>query len=237
MKILLSPSKTQNFNVETDQNVSTPLYIDDAIKLNQRLSKFSPKKLGEIFNIKGELLENTHHNIINFEDNDTKPALITYTGLVFKNINLSVYGQEEYDYLSDHLRILSAYYGVLKPLDGIKPYRLDMKTSFGKTSLYKHWKKKIKDYFSDDNLIIDLASTEFSKMVDLPKVTIGFRDYKEGKYKNLATYAKMARGMLLQEMVMQKITTLDQLKELTFNAYIFNEDLSNNQQLIYSRTV
>lgn len=234
MKIILAPSKTQDFSSTRPSIPTDPVFIKKANTLANKLKRMSKSTLGETMSIKDQLLEETYANYKNFSSATSSHAIDTYIGLVYKYMNLSTYNAKMLDYLDQHLRILSALYGVLKPFDGIKPYRLDMKMSMMKTSLYDYWQKDMLSYFEGET-IIDLASTEFSKMIPLPKTTIGFRDYKKGSYKNLATYSKMARGMLLDYMITNHIEMIDDLKSVEFEGYHYNQKLSSDSLIIYSR--
>lgn len=235
MKIILSPSKTQDFTKKINAPMTKPLFEEEAIKLNNRLKRLSKKAIQEMMHLDGDLLINTLNNIKAFQSSEPNHVIVTYTGLVFKYFDVAVYGEAEMSYLNTHLNILSAQYGLLRPYDGIRPYRLDMKMKPNKKDLYDYWHKSLASYFNQDEVIIDLASTEFSKMVQGNKVTVGFRDYKDGQYKNLATYAKMARGMLLHQMVLNKTDSIESLKAITFDAYTYNETLSSDQLIIFSR--
>lgn len=237
MKIILSPSKTQDFTQHHEALMTSPIFEDQAFKLNNTLKRLSKASLAKTMTIEGDLLEVSYHNIRSFKDAQTNHALATYTGLVYKNFDMDVYHEAEFDYLNNHLTILSALYGILRPYDGIRPYRLDMKMKPGGKDLYKFWEKHIDAYYKDEPLIIDLASTEFSKLVKGNKITVGFRDHKDGSYKNLATYAKMARGKLLHQMVLNKTLTLEALKSITFDGYSYNPTISNDQLIVFSRDV
>jgi len=236
MKIILSPSKTQDFSTHYKAPMTQPMFEGKAITLNNQLKRLSKKDLKDLMKIDGDLLDQTYRDIRSFQGAEPNQAIATYTGLVFKYFDLDAYGKEEFDYLNSHLHILSAKYGILRPYDGIRPYRLDMKMKPKGKDLYKFWQKDMDAYFAKEDIIIDLASNEFSRLVNGNKVTVGFRDYKEGHYKNLATYAKMARGMLLHEMVLNKIDSVEALKTLTFGDYSYNDEISTATMMIFSRT-
>lgn len=235
MKIILSPSKTQDFSIDYHGPVSVPAYQAKAFELNALLQTASKEALGKLMKINGDLLDETYANISAFMENEVKPCITVYTGLVYKYFDLPSYGKDEISYLNNHLCILSAQYGVLKPYDGIHPYRLDMKMKPEGMNLYAFWQESMVEKFLNEDVIIDLASNEFSKMVKGNKITVGFRDCKNGKYKNLATYSKMARGMLLHQMIMNKTQSIDELKQLTFDRYRYNDEISTDNLVIFSR--
>lgn len=235
MKIILSPSKTQDFSLHGTTPMTVPLFEAQAFKLNNLLKRQSKKSLKDLMGLEGERLQATRQDIKDFADATPKPAITTYTGLVFKYFDLTAYGPEALAYLNSHLRILSAHYGVLRPSDGIRPYRLDMTMKPDGKNLYAYWQKALDGHFDAEETIIDLASSEFSKMVRGHKITVGFRDFKDGQYKNLATYAKMARGMLLHQMVLNKTDSVEALKGLTFDTYGYNGALSTDTLILFTR--
>jgi cytoplasmic iron level regulating protein YaaA (DUF328/UPF0246 family) len=234
MKIILSPSKTQDFSNAIDYKISNPTFEEQADFLARTICKFSKEELGKIMNIKNNLLDETFHSFQSFDDAKSNPAICTYTGLVYKYMNISDYNNSMLDYLDEHLCILSALYGVLKPFDGIKPYRLDMKMTILEESLYKFWKERVITYFEGET-ILNLASNEFSKMITLPMITVAFREYKDEKYKNLATYSKMARGMLLDYIIKHQIEDIDSLREISFENYHYNASLSDDKTITFTR--
>ena len=235
MKIILSPSKTQDHSEKSEPAMTAPVHEDKAVELMTMLGQLSGDEIMSMMNIKGNLMEETLTNIKNFTQAKANPAITTYTGLVFKYFDLSAYGPDEMTYLKGHLNILSALYGILRPTDGIRPYRLDMKMKPKGMNLYTYWKETMDQAFLHEEVIIDLASNEFSKMVRGNKITVGFRDYKDGKYKNLATYSKMARGMLLHEMVLNKTDSVDELTKLSFGGYSYNPELSKKNLILFTR--
>lgn len=234
MKIILSPSKTQDFTRNMNRKITTPFYDKRAGELADKIRLMSTEQLARAMNIKDQILEDTYEGYQRFGEAKRNPAIYTYTGLVYKYMNISGYNDSMLAYLEEHLRILSALYGVLSPFDGIKPYRLDMKSTIMRESLYSYWKEPIQQYFQEEE-ILNLASEEFAKMISLPMKTVGFRDYKDEKYKNLATYAKMARGMLLDYMVKHQIKEIDELKSISFEQYHYNEGLSDDNIIMFTR--
>lgn len=225
MKIIISPSKTMQFS----DKVLGRLYPDDSYKkIQNKLKKLSKENVGLAFNIKGDMLEKTYSNIRNFDSLEENAALKAYTGLVFFGLEIDSYTEKEWEYAENNVRILSAFYGELTPLTTIKPYRLDFKTKLD-INLY--------DYrtFSFDETVINLASNEFSKAVKTPMITIGFREFENEKYVNKATYAKQARGVLLNYLIKNQVHSIDGIKEFSENGYTFNQDLSNEESIIFTR--
>ena len=232
MKIILSPSKTQNPNKSgylTDQPL---LFPTKHKKVLAQLRKLTKKDLQEKMKLSKELLEVTYSNIKNYNDLEPCHAFESFTGFVFMGLQKETYNQQEYDYISKHVRILDAFYGVLEPGTLMKPYRLDFTVVLG-INLYQHW--DVEAYFSDD-LIINLASNEYAKMLPtMPMITIHFRQEKDGTYLNQATYSKQARGNLLNVIIQQKITNPNDLKSLQFEGYSYHETLSDENNYVFSR--
>lgn len=236
MKIIISPSKTQTIDKYDHILVNEPRFSEKTAQLVEWIKSLEPPFLGEKMKIKGDLLSNTVDNYRNFQQSNQGHAIVSYTGTVFKALKLQNYSQESLMYMKDHLLILSALYGVLEPFDGIRPYRLDMKLNLFKTNLYSFWKKELEEYFMGEQ-VISLASTEFSKMI--PKGTsmiqLDFKEQAGETFKTLGYYAKVARGMMLNILIEQRIDDLEQIKTITFDGYSYNEEISSNRQWYFTR--
>lgn len=225
MRIIISPSKTMQF-VDL---MKSDVYPDDSYKkIYNKLKRLSKNKLGAALGVKGNILEATYSNIKNFEDLESNMAIKAYTGFVFKGLEINSYSKKEWDYLSDNLRIVSAFYGLLHPTSMIKPYRLDYKAKVG-IDLYSMRE------FSFDETVINLASGEFSKAVKSSMITIGFRDLVNGSYINKATYAKQARGVLLNYLIMNQVKSVKGIKEFSELGYCYNPDISDEESIIFTR--
>jgi cytoplasmic iron level regulating protein YaaA (DUF328/UPF0246 family) len=126
---------------------------------------------------------------------------------------------------------LDAFYGILEPGTLIKPYRLDMKVNIG-VNLYNHW--KIDDYFKNE-IVINLASNEYSKMLNIPMINISFLQFKNGKYINQATYSKQARGLFLDYIILNKIENVELMKNFNRDNYQYNKNLSDESNMVFTR--
>ena len=234
MKIIISPTKTQVEGFSEYLNDKELLFLDSHKKILSILKKLTKKDIKKVMKIDKDMLENTYNNIKNYHDLKSSHAFSSFNGLVFKGLNKDSYKESEYRYIENNLRILDAFYGVLEPGTKIKLYRLDMKMKIG-VNLYKYW--DVKPYFKDE-VVINLASSEFSKMLDgCNLVNISFLQYKEGKFINQATYSKQARGKFLNYLIKNKIENTKLMKKYCVDGYIFNEMLSNNNNLIFTREV
>lgn len=235
MKIIFSPTKSMDFS----NSIINPFQVNFTNKTNFLLEKLKPLSLDEIIKImkiKGNTLNHVKSIYENFESANTKKAIIAYNGMSFKQLDLDSYTQKEFQFLDTHLIILSALYGILEPSNLIKEYRLDMNMKLLKDqSLYKFWKDDINDYFNDDEFIFNLASKEFSKIIKKPMITIDFKEKKEDLYKSVSTYSKKGRGMMLNYIVKNKITSIDQIKKFSLDGYSLNNKLSDKFNLIFTR--
>lgn len=231
MKVIISPAKIQNSRGFIGYE-KTPL-IFEAItdKIKKELNDYSSKDLSKIMKIKGDLLQTTYDYI--HLNESAYPAIDLYNGLVFKELNIFSYDAYQLDYLEGYLRILSAQYGVLKPSTGIKPYRLDFTMSLKKLNLKKLWLKPINQYFEDE-LILNLASKEFSSLIKAPMINIHFKEEtSDGRLKIVTVRAKMARGLMLNYMVENTIEDLNLLKNFKEMGYVYHEKLSSDMDWVF----
>jgi len=224
---------------------STPVFKKESEELFSKVQNLTDEEIVKLMKIKGKTLD---HVLKIFRDNSkkTKQALFTYTGFSFKNLELSNYSQEELEFISDKLLILDALYGALSPFDMIKEYRLDMTMKLDKITLYSFWNEKITSLLNSrleekkDSLLLNLASNEFSKMINkkefkYPIINIEFKEFKGDKYKAISTYAKQARGLMLNYIIKNKVNNLDEIKKFKIDNYSFNEELSNDKNIIFTR--
>lgn len=238
MKIIFSPSKgMDNSVIKNSLNSELPLFIEKANYLRNIISELSVEDFEKKFKLKGKLLQEAYNIAINKENEIEKEALLFYSGVSFRQLELEKYSKDDFSYVKNHVFILSALYGVLNALDRIKAYRLDMGIKILDESLYSFWKKEIDNFFKEEDLIINLASNEFSKMLDRKKqpriIDVEFRQLIDGNLKNISTEAKKARGLFLNYMIKNKIVDDIKLKEFNLEGYIFSEENSESNKLIF----
>lgn len=238
MKIIFSPSKgMENLIIENPLKSTQPLFIEKANFLSNILSNLSIEDFEKKFKLKDKLLQESYNTATNKENGIEKEALLFYNGVSFRQLELERYSKDEFSYAKDYVFILSALYGVLNSLDRIKAYRLDMGIKILDESLYSFWKKEIDEFFEREDLIINLASNEFSKMIDRKKqpniIDIEFRQTVNGEIKNISTEAKKARGLFLNYMIKNKIVDVTKLKEFNLEGYSFSEENVNSHKLIF----
>ena len=245
MKIIFSPSKEmREENIFKNKKIEfTESKFKD--KTNILIDILKEKSISEIENImklKGELLNKTYKDIQDYDKLKSIPAISMYYGVSFKELNLEDYSEKSLKYLKNNLLILSALYEVSLAFDLLKKYRLDMTMSIIDKGLYNFWKKDINDYISNilskDEVLLNLASGEFSKLIDMKKINminIDFKEEKDGTYKSVSTYSKKARGKFLHYLIKNPIDYLEELQKINLDAYTLNKELSNAKNLIFSR--
>lgn len=241
MKIVVSPAKSLDFESEYPKvEVSRPKFIDQAVALNKVLAKKKPKALSNLMSISANLAELNWERNQNFEVpftlENARPAIYAFNGDVYQGLDAQTMSVDKMNKLQDILRILSGLYGVLRPLDLMQPYRLEMGTKMKigrKKDLYEFWKNSITEHLNsemeDDELFINLASNEYfgaidTKSLKVPVVTPVFKDWKNDKLKVISFYAKKARGSMVRYIVDNEIETLDGLKGFDYDGYSYSKE-------------
>jgi len=238
MKIIISPSKKQNRKCIINKDLVKPIFETKSTELRRILESFDSSQLSEVLDIDGKLLEKTQKKYTG--PNTSKAAICCYNGLVFKQLDVNEYTQKSINYMHEKLCILSAMYGVLTPLTTIEPYRLDMKVKFKDIDLYDYWQKEVDGFFKDEELIINLASNEFSKMLQYDQysgrfINIDFKEYKNNKLRTVAARAKKARGLMVDVMVKKQINSLEEIKAIEVLEYVYDSQASSEDHLVYIR--
>jgi cytoplasmic iron level regulating protein YaaA (DUF328/UPF0246 family) len=252
MKIVISPAKSLDFKkpIPTSE-FSEALFLKEAERLNRLLRKKSPRVLKKMMSISDNLAQlnfqrNQEWNLP-FDPSNARPAVYTFNGEVYRGLDILTLPKDRLNTLQRSLRILSGLYGILKPLDLIQAYRLEMGTKFPvgvKKNLYEFWKQKITSSLNDEleegELFVNLASNEYFKAVDVkslkvPVITPVFKDFKNGEYKSIMTFAKYARGLMTRFLIEFEASTIDDIKSFDKEGYRFSESLSNDSILVFTR--
>jgi cytoplasmic iron level regulating protein YaaA (DUF328/UPF0246 family) len=252
MKIIISPAKSLDFESNSKTDVfSQPSFQKESSLLNKKLKNLSKKKLGDLMKISPALADLNYERNQSwhqpFSPENSKQAIYAFTGEVFKGIDIKSLAEEKIPLLQSRLRILSGLYGLLKPLDLIQPYRLEMgtKLTIGESNnLYKFWDSSLANSLNDEmkegDLLINLASAEYFKAVPRkvlknPMITPIFKEFKNGDYKIVMTYAKRARGLMVRYIIENNINTLEELKRFDTEGYLYTESLSTESELVFTR--
>ncbi|GAA4318141.1 peroxide stress protein YaaA [Pontixanthobacter gangjinensis] len=241
MKIVVSPAKTLDYESKLPTTRGTqPEFLETAAKLNRKLSRQSKKKISELMSISDKLADLNYTRYQEFEEEhdkkNSRPAMYAFNGDVYTGLDAYSIPTEKLDKVQDTLRILSGMYGILRPLDLIQPYRLEMGTSIGierKDNLYEVWQKKVTEFLNneleDDELFLNLASNEYFKAVDtrklkVPVISPVFKDFKDGKLKIISFFAKKARGSMVRYIIDNDCKSPDDIKGFDYDGYRYSEE-------------
>jgi len=250
MITIISPAKSLDFESPAPTDISSsPAFLKDADYLAGKLSKLNSSKLGALLDISPKLAQLNAERYASWKTAASKQAMFAYNGDVYDGLEAVNFNLHEIEFAQKHLRIISGLYGLLQPLDLIKPYRIDMGTSFatpkGET-LYKFWGDKITDQLkknlkeSGGNVLINLASQEYFGAVNTKKlkmrvITPSFKDRSNDKYMMISFFAKRARGMMSRFIIQNTITDYEMLVGFDAGGYHFNHDLSKGDNWVFTR--
>ncbi|MGZ2371936.1 peroxide stress protein YaaA [Ancylomarina sp. YFZ004] len=254
MLILISPAKSLDFETEnTNKNFSESSFLKESQSLIKQLRKLSTDEIADFMSISPKLAQLNFERFVNwqlpFDMENAKQAILAFKGDVYTGLDAVTLSEDELQTAQKDLRILSGLYGVLKPLDLIQAYRLEMgkklQTTKGK-NLYEFWGDKITNEINktlkgkEDQYLINLASNEYFKSINKKKlkaevITPVFKDLKNGQYKVISFFAKKARGLMTRFIIQNKITDPEYLKAFDSEGYAFNPHLSTDTELVFTR--
>lgn len=254
MLIVISPAKNLDYETPpvTDEH-TTPEFIDESKLLIKELRKLAPQDISKLMGISDKLGTLNYDRYQNwkptFTTKNSKQAVLAFNGDVYTGLQADTFKANDFKFAQKHLRILSGLYGVLRPLDLMQPYRLEMGTKFPVAkakNLYEFWDGKITDKLNEalravkSNLLVNLASNEYFKSVDTKKldaeiVSPAFKDWKNGEYKMISFFAKKARGMMSAYIIKNRITKAEDLKGFDYEGYKYNASLSKPGTPVFTR--
>jgi cytoplasmic iron level regulating protein YaaA (DUF328/UPF0246 family) len=253
MIFVLSPSKTLDFEEPRFKEYSEPDFLGESQELVEILKKKKVKDLKALMSISDNLAVLNAQRYEAFEQpftlDNAKQAVLAFKGDVYTGLNSDELNKEDLRFAQDHLRILSGLYGLLKPMDLIQPYRLEMGTKLqnkkGK-DLYAFWDDKITDQINEElkdhkeKVLVNLASKEYFKSINTKKLdgrllTISFKEYRNDKYKVIAFNAKKARGLMSRYIIQNRIDEVERLKSFDWDDYFYNPDLSDEKEWVFTR--
>lgn len=244
MKIIVSPAKKMNMNTDMLPVRKPPRFQKEAEELCRTIQKLSFEEAKDLWKCNDKLAELNYRR---FQDMDLEqcltPALLAYEGLQYQHMAPDVFSREALAYIQENLRILSGFYGVLEPLDGVTPYRLEMQAKLsvnGKKDLYDYWGDRIYQAVTDnDHIILNLASKEYSRAVQKylkPEdefITVEFGELVNGRVKQKGTYAKMARGEMVRFMAENQIKSREKLEAFCSLGLKYKEELSDESRMVF----
>lgn len=246
MKIIISPAKKMNVDTDTAAYMDLPVYLDRARELMNYMKTLDYARCKAIWKCNDKLAELNYHRFQEMElEKNLTPAVLSYEGIQYQYLSPKVMDEDSLEYLQSHLRILSGFYGILKPFDGVVPYRLEMQARLGGgelDSLYDYWGNTLAEHlFSEDCLILNLASKEYSKCIsqyaksraDIDFVTCVFGELVNGKAVEKGTLAKMARGEMVRFLASRRAEEPDTVKQFSGLGYEFCEERSDKKTLVF----
>lgn len=253
MIILISPAKTLNFDPTDLKMHTTPRMLADSEKLVKVMKKKSAKKIKELMSVSDNIAElnveryQNYHTPFTLEN--AKQSILAFKGDVYTGLQAENFSEKEMAFAQKHLRILSGLYGLLKPLDLMQPYRLEMGTRLKngrKKNLYEFWDKKITNLINEDlaelgsNIILNLASKEYfhsvkPDLLDGELYSANFKENRNGVYKVISFTAKKARGAMSRQIIQNNITDIEELKGLEVEGYVYNEEMSSEYDLMFTK--
>ena len=246
MKIILSPAKKMITDTDSIEPVALPEFIDKTTELLSWLKDKSKEELKAIWKCNDKIAEQNFNRLENMDIyHMLTPAVLSYEGIAFQYMAPSVFEDRQFEYIQNHLRILSAFYGVLKPMDGVTSYRLEMqaKVEIGDAkNLYEYWGDLLYHSVIDDSrIIINLASKEYAKCIEkylTPQdryITVAFCELSGDKMVTKGTYAKMARGEMVRFMAENNIDNPIEIQKFDRLGYFFRSDLSSDTEYVFER--
>ena len=244
MRIIISPAKTMKIDNDDFIHRTMPILIKDTEEVLGYLKGLDYQELKTIWKSSDKLARLNFDRVKSMDlHNNLTPAIISYEGLQYNYMSPGVFESDELDYIQEHLRILSGFYGILKPFDGVVPYRLEMQSkllNWTYNNLYDFWDSKIaEDLFSETNTIIDLASKEYSKVIskylnkDIRMIEVVFGELINGKVIEKATFAKMARGEMVYFLAENRIENEEEIKYFDRQGYSFKEEYSSSTKYVF----
>lgn len=245
MKIIISPTKKMKTE-EYISPLSRPLFLEKTKEILSYLVSLTDEEKARVWKVKGKLLEENLESLNAIDlSSPGSPALFSYDGIQFTYMSPSSFTDDMLSYAEEHLRILSGFYGLLRPMDGIVPYRLEMESRIninGKGDLYSFWGSDIaRELEKEESLVVNLSSEEYSKAVvphlckDVEVVTPVFLEEVKGSFVTKGVYAKMARGEMVRFLSENKVSDKEGIKEFSIRGYRYSASLSSSERMSFVR--
>lgn len=243
MKIIISPAKKMNIDTEFGIH-DLPCFLDKTEFLMKYIQKLTYEQAKDLWKCNDKIAKTSYEYFSNMCLTERlTPAILAYEGIQYQYMSPNVFNIEQLNYLENHLNILSGFYGILKPFDGVVPYRLEMQAPInvdGYKDLYKFWGDSLfKKLYKDTDMVLNLASNEYSKCIKnylndkVQLISCTFGEYKNGKIITKGTLAKMARGEMVRYMAENNVDKISEIKNFNRLGYKYNEENSNNMNLVF----
>ncbi|MBF8721479.1 peroxide stress protein YaaA [Pseudomonas guariconensis] len=254
MLTVISPAKTLDYDTPpVTQRFTLPQYLDDSQELITQLREFTPAQISELMHLSDKLAGLNAARFgswtPDFTPANAKQALLAFKGDVYTGLDAESLSEDDFTYAQDHLRMLSGLYGLLRPLDLMQPYRLEMGTKLANArgkDLYAFWGTRISEWLNQaladqgDDVLLNLASNEYFSAVkrsalNARVIDVDFKDLKNGQYKIISFYAKKARGMMSRFVIQERIDDPEQLKRFDVQGYFYSAEQSKQDHLVFLR--
>lgn len=255
MLIILSPAKIQNFEPQTITSLhSEPQFLREAQQLVDLMRELSPSELAKLLDTNVNLAQLNFDRFFNwhqpFTPENSKQAVLVFDGEVYRGLHAKSFLENDFEYAQQHLRLLSGLYGVLRPLDLIQAYRLEVSSKLKNPSgkdLYAYWREKVTEAIITDlknagkpEILLHLASGEYFKTLNLKDkgirtIDVEFHEYKNDQLKQIVIYTKKARGMMARYVIQNRIEDPEELKGFNEDGYWYSPQLSTENKLIFTR--
>lgn len=244
MRIIISPAKKMNVDMETMEPAGLPVFLEDTEEIMRWMQSLAFSEAKKLWGCNEKLAELNFKRFAEMElTKRLTPAILSYEGIQYQYMAPAVFEDGQYAYVQEHLRILSGFYGVLKPMDGVTPYRLEMQAKaklLGKKDLYGYWGDRLYwEVLDESRVIVNLASKEYSRCIEkylCPQdtfITCIFGEYVNGKVQQKGTYAKMARGEMVRFLAEHKIEDPAEMKAFRRLGYAFQKELSDKEKYVF----
>lgn len=251
---IISPAKSLSVTKE-DKFIAAPEFVSqsqcdfsqNSAEILEYISGYKPDEIKKLMNVSEKIAQLNYDRFQNFQDLESKQALLAFDGDVYANMQREEYNQDDFSFAQKHLRIMSGFYGILKPLDMIKPYRLEMSTKLtglAPKGMDKYWQQDLTIAFNkllstqENPVLINLASNEYSAAINFKNLeyayaNIHFRENKNGELKNIAINAKKARGMVANYIIKNQIDKVEDLLSFSVSGYCYDQDLSDEFNIFF----
>ena len=244
MKIIISPAKKMRVDMDSFAVSGMPEFIEDARILRTKIRSLSYADARELWKCNDRIAELNYERFQHMElERGLTPAVMAYEGLQYQHMAPGIFTAEALSYLAGHLRILSGFYGLLGPFDGVVPYRLEMQAKLavlGHKSLYDFWGSRLyRSLLDEDRVIVNLASSEYAQCIEKYVeaedrfLTVVFGELADGKLRQKGTIAKMARGEMVRFMAERQISSPEQIREFRELGFTFSEELSDDVKYVF----
>ena len=254
MLLVISPAKTLDYDTPpATERYTLPEHLDHSQVLIKQLREYSPQQIAELMHLSDKLAALNVARFGSWQPDFTpanaKQALLAFKGDVYTGLNAEDFSEEDFAFAQDHLRMLSGLYGVLRPLDLMQPYRLEMGTRLANArgkDLYAFWGERISGWLNEalaaqgDDVLLNLASNEYfgavqRKALKARVIDTEFKDLKNGQYKIISFYAKKARGLMARYVIKERLTNPEGLKDFDYQGYRYSAEHSKEDNLVFLR--